>query len=121
MGQRIHDHLVSRTTEDEERDDVAHRSRRKKHGRLLPAKLRDPLFERIGRHFGLEQALLVALAMVLSGLALGGVVVANWISQGFGTLGEEQLAIVAMTLVVAGIQIFFTSFLTSLLGLRRQS
>jgi Glycosyl transferase family 2 len=80
----------------------------------------DPWFERLGRRLTLEHALLVALAAVLGGLALGGLVVANWARHGFGTLGEERLAIVAMTLTVAGIQIFFTSFLISLLGLRRE-
>ena len=39
--------------------------------------------------------------------------------RGFGTLAEERLAIVAATAIVAGIQVFFTSFLLSLIGLRR--
>jgi hypothetical protein len=47
------------------------------------------------------------------------VILADWTSRGFGTLAEERLAIVALTLVVAGIQVFFTAFLISLLGLRR--
>ncbi len=80
----------------------------------------DRWFERLGRRFTLEHALLLALAVVLAGLALGAVVLVSWSAHGFGTLGEERLAIVAMTLVVTGIQIFFTSFLISLLGLRRQ-
>jgi hypothetical protein len=49
----------------------------------------------------------------------GEVILADWASRGFGTLAEERLAIVALTLVVAGIQVFFTAFLISLLGLRR--
>jgi glycosyltransferase involved in cell wall biosynthesis len=80
---------------------------------------RDPLFERLGRHLRLEHGLLVALGVFLSGLALGAVVVATWAAHGFAGLAEERLAIVAMTLAVVGIQIFFTSFLISLLGLRR--
>ena len=62
-----------------------------------------------------------ALALVLSGLALGAYVLESLDRTGFGTLGEERLAIVAMTLFVAGIQVFFTAFLVSLLGLRRSS
>jgi hypothetical protein len=80
----------------------------------------DPWFARLGRRFGLGHALLLAVGVSLSGVALGAVVLDQWIANGFGTLGEERLAIVAMTLVVTGIQIFFTSFLISLLGLRRQ-
>jgi glycosyltransferase involved in cell wall biosynthesis len=78
-----------------------------------------PWFERLGRRFGLGRALLLGVAVGLSGLALGGYVIADWASNGFGTLGEERLAIEATTLVVTGIQIFFTSFLVSLLGMRR--
>jgi glycosyltransferase involved in cell wall biosynthesis len=81
---------------------------------------RDAWFDRIGRRVGLEQALLLALVVVGSGVALGGIVVAEWVAHGFGTLGEERAAIVAMTLVVTGIQLFFTSFLISLLGSRRE-
>ena len=73
----------------------------------------------MGARFRLEHALLVGVAIVLCGIALGGVILADWASRGFGTLGEERLAIVALTLVVAGIQVFFTAFLISLLGLRR--
>lgn len=79
---------------------------------------RDPWFE---RGIALEHGLVLACAVSLVGLALGAVVVVNWIAHGFGTLGEERLAIVSMTFVVTGIQIFFTSFLISLLGLRRQN
>jgi hypothetical protein len=81
----------------------------------------DPWFERMGNRVGLERALLLGVAVVVGGLVLGAVVLSQWISHGFGTLGEERLAIVSMTLVVAGIQIFFTSFLISLLGLRRRA
>ena len=46
-------------------------------------------------------------------------VVGQWARTGFGTLGEERLAILAVTLVIVGIQVFFTSFLLSIIGLRR--
>jgi hypothetical protein len=50
---------------------------------------------------------------------LGGVVVGKWIARGLGNLAEERVAILAATLLIAGTQIFFTSFLLSLLSLRR--
>ena len=43
-----------------------------------------------------------------------------WIDRGFGELSEERLAVLAAALVIVGIQIFFTSFLLSILGLRRR-
>jgi glycosyltransferase involved in cell wall biosynthesis len=82
---------------------------------------RDALFEKLTGRLRLEHALLLAAGIVVAGLSLAGIVAGEWASHGFGTLGEERLAIVAMTLFVTGVQIFFTSFLVSLLGLRRSS
>jgi hypothetical protein len=50
---------------------------------------------------------------------MGAFIVVDWISNGFGTLAYEQLAVFAASLIVVGIQIFFSSFLLSILGLRR--
>ena len=55
----------------------------------------------------------------LAGLVLGAVIVGIWIDRGFGQLSEERLAVLAATLLIVGIQIFFSSFLLSILGLRR--
>jgi hypothetical protein len=55
-----------------------------------------------------------------AGLSLVGVVVARWASHGFGTLQEARLAILAATVVSVAAQVFFTSFLISIIGLRRR-
>jgi glycosyltransferase involved in cell wall biosynthesis len=80
---------------------------------------RDPWFERLQARLSLEHGLLLGACVTLVGLVLGGIILVTWIERGFGTLGEERLAIVSATLVIAGIQVFFTSFLLSILGLRR--
>ena len=82
---------------------------------------RDPSFERWGSRVRLEHGLVLGLALVAAGLAVGGVVVARWIARGLGSLAEEQITILAATLIIVGVQIFFTSFLLSLLGLRRRA
>ena len=61
-----------------------------------------------------------ALEDRLAGLAIAGVIVGVWIERGFGELTEERLAVLAATLIIVGIQIFFSSFLLSILGLRRR-
>jgi glycosyltransferase involved in cell wall biosynthesis len=81
---------------------------------------RDPTFERWGRRVRLEHGLLLGLAVIAAGLAVGGVVVGHWIARGLGSLAEERITILAATLIIVGVQIFFTSFLLSLLGLRRR-
>ena len=47
-------------------------------------------------------------------------IVGTWVDRGFGALSEERLALLAATLLIVGIQIFFSSFLLSILGLRRR-
>ncbi len=44
----------------------------------------------------------------------------RWAASGFGALSETRLAILAATLIVVAAQIFFTSFMLSILGLRRR-
>lgn len=82
---------------------------------------RDPWFDRMRARFRLEHGLLLGGGIALAGLVAAAVIVIEWIDRGFGSLGEERLAVVAVTLVIVGIQIFFSSFLLSILGLRRQT
>jgi glycosyltransferase involved in cell wall biosynthesis len=81
----------------------------------------DRFIESSQRRFKLEHGLLLGTLVVCAGLAVGGVVIGRWVSQGFGPLSEERLSVVAATLVIVGVQIFFTSFLLSIMGLRRRS
>jgi glycosyltransferase involved in cell wall biosynthesis len=80
---------------------------------------RDPWFDRMRARFTLEHGLVLGGVVALAGLALAAVIVVEWIHRGFGSLGEQRLAILAFTLVIVGIQVFFSSFLLSILGLRR--
>ena len=43
-----------------------------------------------------------------------------WIDRGFSALSEERLAATAAALIIIGLQVFFSSFLLSILGLRRR-
>jgi glycosyltransferase involved in cell wall biosynthesis len=81
---------------------------------------KDPWFDRMRSRFRLEHGLLLGSLFVLIGIVLGGVILASWIAHGFGSLSYERLAVVAASLVIVGIQIFFSSFLLSILGLRRR-
>jgi hypothetical protein len=80
---------------------------------------RDPWFDRMRARFRLEHGLLLGGAFMLVGTVAGAVIVITWISNGFGSLADEHLAVVAASLLIVGIQIFFSSFLLSILGLRR--
>ena len=81
----------------------------------------DPWFDRMRRRFRLEHGLLLGGAFALVGVVIGAIIFATWIAHGFGSLSDERLAVVAASLMIVGIQIFFSSFLLSILGLRRNS
>jgi glycosyltransferase involved in cell wall biosynthesis len=82
---------------------------------------RDPWFDRMRARFRLEHGLLLGGLVMLAGIVLGGVILGIWIDKDFGTLSEERLAVLAATLIIVGLQVFFSSFLLSILGLRRRS
>jgi glycosyl transferase family 2 len=81
---------------------------------------RDPWFDNARARFRLEHGLLLGAGVAITGLAIAGIIVGIWVDRGFGELSEERLAVWAATLIIVGIQIFFSSFLLSILGLRRR-
>jgi glycosyltransferase involved in cell wall biosynthesis len=81
---------------------------------------KDPWFDRMRERLRLEHGLMLGGLTVLAGLVTAAVIVGIWVDRGFGQLSEERLAVLAAALVIVGIQIFFTSFLLSILGLRRR-
>ena len=80
---------------------------------------RDAWFDRARARVHLEHGLMLGSACALLALVLLIVLVLDWIGRGLGSLAQERTAIAAATLFVLGLQIVFTSFLLSILGLRR--
>jgi hypothetical protein len=80
----------------------------------------DPWFDRMRARFNLEHGLLLGGAIIAAGLVMAAVILGIWVDRGFGELSEERLAVLAATLLIVGLQIFFSSFLISILGLRRR-
>jgi len=81
---------------------------------------RDRRFEALRRRLSLEHGLALGTVIFMAGAIVGATVIVHWIDIGFGALGEERLALVAATLVIVGVQVFFASFLLSIIGLRRK-
>jgi Glycosyl transferase family 2 len=80
----------------------------------------DPWFDRMRARFKLEHGLLLGGSIILAGLVMVAIILGTWVDRGFGELSEERLAVLAATLLIVGLQIFFSSFLISILGLRRR-
>jgi glycosyltransferase involved in cell wall biosynthesis len=81
---------------------------------------KDRWFDRMRARYKLEHGLLLGGGIAFAGIVLGAIIVIDWVTHGFGALSEERLAVLAATLIIVGIQIFFSSFLLSILGLRRR-
>jgi hypothetical protein len=82
---------------------------------------KDAWFDWMRARMRLEHGLLLGGAVLLAGVAIAAVIVGVWINRGFGELSEERLAVLAATLIIIGMQIVFSSFLLSILGLRRRA
>jgi hypothetical protein len=79
----------------------------------------DHTFERLRERYRLEHGLLLGGALMAVGGALVLKIVITWFGSRFGALAQDDDAVIAGTLVILGVQVFFTSFLVSILGLRR--
>ena len=87
---------------------------------LLPE---DPKFERWFRYITLETGLAAGAVCLLAGIALGAYDVWLWSQASFGTLLPSQALRVTLpsaTAIILGMEITFTSFFLSLLGLKRR-
>jgi glycosyltransferase involved in cell wall biosynthesis len=80
---------------------------------------KDRWFDRMRARFKLEHGLAVGGLFTLVGLIGGIFIFVDWAHHSFGSLAYEYLSVLAATLIIIGIQVFFTSFLISILGLRR--
>jgi glycosyltransferase involved in cell wall biosynthesis len=80
---------------------------------------KDAWFDAARARFRLEHGLALGGVIALAGFVTALVIVIQWIDHGFGALGQQKLAIVAFELLIVGLQIFFSSFLLSIIGLRR--
>jgi glycosyltransferase involved in cell wall biosynthesis len=81
---------------------------------------RDRFLERMQGRLRLEHGLLLGGVLTVAGVALEGVIVGRWLARGLGSLSEERLAVLAATAIITGVQVVFTAFLLSILGLRRR-
>lgn len=80
----------------------------------------DRVFNALRARFKLEHGLVVGALLATAGFVLAAIVVIHWIAAKFGALGYQRLAIVAATLMIIGVEVFFSSFLISIIGLRRE-
>lgn len=85
---------------------------------LLP---QDPRFSGLFRHYTLEKGLIAGVAVLLAGIGVLLWAVLQWQQVGFGDLTVEENVrrmVLSSMLIVVGLQVIFSSFFMSVLGLR---
>lgn len=73
------------------------------------------------KHITLERGLSIGVVFLFLGLGIFSWILYTWVQQGFPNLQKIQIATLALTSSVVGIQIIFSSFMLSLLGIRKRS
>jgi glycosyltransferase involved in cell wall biosynthesis len=77
----------------------------------------DRMIQRFYRYFSLEEWILAGLVIFLIGLAIDAGIFATWIEHNFRNLFAVREALLALTLMVIGLQLIFSSFLLSILNI----
>jgi hypothetical protein len=84
--------------------------------------IRDRLLAWLFSHTSLERGLVIGLVLALLGLGINLKILFEWISKGFSFGGEVRIrpALLALTLMVLGVQTVFAAFFYSILGTERR-
>lgn len=80
----------------------------------------DRFIEWFFRHFNLERGLIIGALVTLLGLVINAYILIRWLLTNFGALSEVRTGLVALTFMVIGIQIIFSSFFLSILEIKKR-
>ena len=78
------------------------------------------LMEKIYKYVTIEKAIVVGGLSLLAGLVIFAYMLVRWINSDFNSLSELKNALVALTLIVLGIQTIFSSFMLSIIGIKNK-
>jgi len=79
-----------------------------------------PVFDKLYKYVTIEKASILGIFVVLLGIIVYLVIFLKWLS-GFGfTIQDTKNSIVALTLIVLGVQTIFSSFILSILGIKEK-
>ncbi|MDD5454637.1 MAG: glycosyltransferase family 2 protein [Candidatus Ratteibacteria bacterium] len=70
------------------------------------------------KYLTIEKAGIAGILMVIPGIIIYILIFSKWLNGGFGELIEIKNSIVALTLIIMGIQTIFSSFMLSILGIK---
>jgi len=79
-----------------------------------------PVFNKFYKYLTIEKAGIAGIIIILLGVVTFATILSNWINTGFGELQEVKKAIIALALIIVGIQTIFSSFMLSILGIKEK-
>ncbi len=79
-----------------------------------------PAFGRINKYVTIEKASVFGAIIALSGGIIYLSIFLKWLNVGIGDLQEFKNSIIALTLIIIGVQTIFSSFMLGILGIREK-
>ncbi len=73
----------------------------------------------INKYITIEKASIVGIIITLAGVLIYIFIFTKWLRTSFGELQEVKNSIIALTLIIIGIQTIFSSFMLSILGIKK--
>jgi len=77
--------------------------------------------EKLFRYLTIERASITGILVFLLGIIIFLAIAISWIKSGFGDLNEMKNSILALVLIILGVQTIFSSFMLSILGIKENS
>ncbi len=77
------------------------------------------VFENLFQHITIERASLIGGMVIILGIITFILIALKWLDSGFGELNEIKNSVAGLTLIVLGIQTIFSSFMLSILGIKK--
>lgn len=78
------------------------------------------VMKKLYKHITIEKASIFGILIVATGIIIYLAIFLKWLRTGFGALQEVKNSIVALTLIILGIQTIFSSFMLSILGIKEK-
>lgn len=80
----------------------------------------DRTIEKLFAYLNIERGVICGLLLFVAGAFIFGSIIYSWVRSGMGELNEIKNSIVALTLLVVGIQTIFSSFMLSIVGIKEE-
>lgn len=76
--------------------------------------------EKIMHYMSIEKASIIGFIGISIGIIIYVFILVKWVGSGFGSLNEVKNSVIALTIIVLGVQTISNAFMTSILGIKEK-